>query len=157
MNLQREEIGVLPSRCYLVPALSIKEQVLYPEVGCTSISDEAVIEILSECGLGKLVHFEELNDSKQEAFWLNLSDGEKQLIALCRAVLKKPKLLFIDEALSNLSQDRIHWLFNKLEALSITAVTISHRADHDALIQQHHHKKLTLFGDGSGRWTIERI
>lgn len=154
VNLQREEIAFLPSRCYLVPALSIKEQVLYPD---GTASDEAVIEILSECGLGKMGGFELLNEPKQETFWLNLSDGEKQLIALCRAVIKKPKLLFIDEALSNLSQDRVHWLFAKLEALSITAVTISHRADDDALIQKHHRKKLTLFGDGSGRWTVERI
>jgi len=156
LRSDNDDVGFLPSRCYLVPGLSVKEQILYPDIRSEAVSDEAAIEILSECGLGKLVHFVDGVDSQKcpESFWVSLSDGEKQLIALCRAVLKKPKLLFIDEALSALSQDRIHWFFKKLEALSITAVTITHCPDDIAL---YHRSKLTLSGDGSGSFRIEEI
>ena len=169
VKVESDDIGFLSSRSYLVPGLSIKEQVLYPDVARfrslsaqsqnEEISDETVIEILNECGLGKLVDFmDDIDDSAHctEQFWMNLSDGEKQLIALCRAILKKPKLLFVDEALSNLSHDRIHWFFKKLEAENITAVTITHCPDAPH-IARYHKMKLTLSGDGRGSYSVERI
>merc|ERR1719410_2480201 len=104
-----EHIYFLPSRTYLVPNLSVKEQILYPDIQNEQcISDEAIIEILNDCGLGKLCEcmgIESINDNQyiSDMFWTNLSDGEKQLIAVCRALMRRPKLIFIDEAINSLS------------------------------------------------------
>jgi len=156
------EIYFMPARAYLVPGLSLKAQVLYPDISNErGIADDAVTELLSDCGLGKLVDFvgpDNIGESLyiDDEFWNTLSAGEKQLIALCRLLIKAEhvKLVFIDESFSNLAQDRIEWFYKKLSQFSITVVTISHNIN---FVQQFHDKKLTLFGDGSGKYTIETL
>jgi len=154
---QIEDIYFLPSRSYLCPSLSVKQQILYPDIDNEheSVSDEAIIQVLSDCGLGKLVEYiDDINNNMyiSDNFWSTLSDGEKQLISLCRVIIKKPKLIFIDESLSNLSMDRIQWFYKELSRLNITFVTISHSIDQ---IQIYHHVTLTLKGDGSGNYTVQ--
>ena len=155
-----ERIYFLPSRSYLIPNLSIKEQILYPDI-CNeqSVSDEAVIEVLNDCGLGKLCEYtgiESINDNAciSEMFWSNMSDGERQLISLCRALIKKPPLLIIDEAINNLDPSKIEWFFNELSKLNITCITISHSITD---VKKYHHIMLKLSGDGSGNYSVQML
>jgi ABC-type multidrug transport system fused ATPase/permease subunit len=59
---------------------------------------------------------------------LQLSGGEKQRIAICRAVLKRPKILVLDDATSNLDAETERELIDQLSAEpDTTLIIISHR------------------------------
>ena len=60
----------------------------------------------------------------------NLSQGEKQRVAICRALLTKPKLLLADEATGNLDpankQRIMQILFSYLEEQKATLISVTH-------------------------------
>ncbi|MBV4541185.1 peptidase domain-containing ABC transporter [Pseudomonas vlassakiae] len=58
-----------------------------------------------------------------------LSGGQKQRILLARALYRRPKLLFLDEATSHLDIQREAAVNQALEALHITRVIVAHRPD----------------------------
>jgi ABC-type multidrug transport system fused ATPase/permease subunit len=61
---------------------------------------------------------------------INLSGGEKQKISICRAFLRKPKILLLDEPTSALDKDNENNVLNLLKELNeiykITIIIISH-------------------------------
>lgn len=60
----------------------------------------------------------------------SLSGGEKQKIAICRALLKNPLLMIFDEATSNLdvfSEKQIVQIIKELHNQGLTIITIAHR------------------------------
>ena len=88
---------------------------------------------------------------------IGLSGGEKQRIALTRALLGKPSLIILDEATSNLdnsSEQDIHNVIKSLNKSNITVILIAHRLStvincdnilvlqNGSLVQQGTHKKL---------------
>lgn len=58
-----------------------------------------------------------------------LSGGQKQRILLARALYKKPKFLFLDEATSHLDGDNEIAINQSLKSLDITQVIIAHREE----------------------------
>ena len=58
-----------------------------------------------------------------------LSGGQKQRIILARALYKKPKILFMDEATSHLDIQKEHEVNEKLKQLKITKILIAHRPE----------------------------
>jgi len=58
-----------------------------------------------------------------------LSGGQKQRILLARALYKRPKLLFLDEATSHLDVDNERSINIALKSLKITQVVIAHRKE----------------------------
>lgn len=59
----------------------------------------------------------------------NLSSGEKQLICICRAILRKNKVVILDEATANIdivTEKKIQKLINE-EFTDSTVITIAHR------------------------------
>ena len=76
------------------------------------------------------------NKSKQllcnvAAFGSNFSMGQKQLICFARILLKNPKIIFLDEATSNIDNytDKIilNVLLNDGKTSNITIICIAHR------------------------------
>jgi ATP-binding cassette subfamily B protein len=57
----------------------------------------------------------------------NLSGGEKQRIALARALIKRPKLLILDEATSNLDFISEAKIYDALFKLECTVIIVAHR------------------------------
>ncbi|MEC5497927.1 peptidase domain-containing ABC transporter [Acinetobacter baumannii] len=58
-----------------------------------------------------------------------LSGGQRQRVLLARALYKKPKLLFLDEATSNLDVDTELLVNQHIKKLSITRIMIAHRPE----------------------------
>lgn len=81
---------------------------------------------------------EESDDSKLQNLRLNLaieagghnlSVGQKQLICVARAFVRKPKILLMDEATANIDEktDQAVQALIKTEFLDTTVITIAHR------------------------------
>jgi len=113
----------LPQRPYLQVG-SVRDVMCYPGFS-GDFSTGTLVQILVDCGLPQLVP--RLDESRNWA--LELSGGEQQRIAFCRALLYRPDWLFMDEATSALdapSEERLYRLL--VERLpGTTIVSIGHR------------------------------
>jgi ATP-binding cassette subfamily B protein RaxB len=58
-----------------------------------------------------------------------LSGGQKQRILLARALYKRPKILFLDEATSHLDVDNERCINQSLKSLTMTQIIIAHRQE----------------------------
>jgi ATP-binding cassette subfamily B protein RaxB len=58
-----------------------------------------------------------------------LSGGQKQRLLLARALYKRPKMLFLDEATSHLDVQREKLINDTIKQLNITRVIIAHRPE----------------------------
>ncbi len=58
-----------------------------------------------------------------------LSEGQKQRIAIARALIKQPRLLILDEAMSSIDQESERIILARLKAKypNVTIITVSHR------------------------------
>ena len=91
--------------------------------------NEKIVEILKNIGFEYTEEDEKILDKHIEVNGNNLSVGEKQLICIARAVLKKTKILIMDEATANIdvkTEEKIQKLFNNTFN-DCTIITIAHR------------------------------
>lgn len=58
-----------------------------------------------------------------------LSGGQKQRLLLARALYKKPRIIFMDEATSHLDQERESMINEAMREMSITRVIVAHRKE----------------------------
>lgn len=102
-------------------------------------SDEELVALLKEAGLGSLLQRDQSASSKEgsanglsfqiEENGNNLSSGEKQLLCICRAILRQTKIVLLDEATSNIdlvTEKQIEKLM-KAAFKNCTVITIAHR------------------------------
>src|SRR6202008_2412072 len=80
-----------------------------------------------------------------------LSLGEQQRIAIARALLVKPRYLFLDEATSAVDFLTEQSLYATLVESGITCISVGHR---ESLLDFHQHELRLL---GHGRWQIRRL
>jgi len=71
-------------------------------------SDDEINETIQKCCLKELVDSRKGLDGAISEGGDNLSAGEKQLLCIARAVLKKSKIVLIDEATANIDVDTEH-------------------------------------------------
>jgi putative ATP-binding cassette transporter len=133
---------ILPQISYM-PNGTLKEALTYP-LASDSVSDEACQKVLADCMLSSLEPY--LHESDR---WVHrLSPGEQQRLALARALLYKPDILFLDESTSALDNDAEHKLYTLLiERLpDATLVSVAHRTTLDAF----HMSQLTVCAANDG-------
>jgi len=95
--LRAKNVGFVFQSFMLVPTLNALENVQLPALlrGETDASSrEQAVQLLNQLGLGKRLHH----------LPAQLSGGEQQRVALVRAFIGKPKLLFADEPTCNLDR-----------------------------------------------------
>ncbi|CAD8105461.1 unnamed protein product [Paramecium primaurelia] len=92
-------------------------------------TDEEIIKVLEQCCLKELTQQRNGLNTQISEGGDNLSSGEKQLICIARAVLKKSKVVLIDEATANIDVETEHKIQETiLNAFSdCTVITIAHR------------------------------
>jgi len=115
---EKRKIGYVPQDLALFPHLSVRQNVFYSKGEISDVAD-----------LFRTLEIEKLLDRKIQ----QLSGGEKQRIALARALLSHPDLLLLDEPLSSLDESLRERTREYIEALirriDIPVLYVSHDSD----------------------------
>lgn len=122
----RRQVGTVPQEAFLFGG-SIRENVTFarPEA-----PEDEVVEACRLVGLGDLIdRLPEGLDTPVHERGVSLSSGERQLLALARAFLARPRILVLDEATSNLDLKSEAKIEDALDVLleGRTAILIAHR------------------------------
>ena len=93
------------------------------------VDNEEIISVLKKIGFEYTESDNLILDRKIEQSGTNLSVGEKQLICICRAILRKTKIIVMDEATANIDMTTEEKIQKALEyALeNSTVITVAHR------------------------------
>lgn len=122
--LRNKMIGFVFQSFHLVPSMTAKENIMFPaELNHDPAAAEKADRLLSRVGLG----------GRSDNLPSQLSGGEKQRIALCRAMINHPKLLFADEPTGNLDSENGMTVLSQLIDLKrdqgATLVLVTHNPE----------------------------
>lgn len=126
VNELRKHIAVVPQHPHIFYS-TIEDNIKY---GKSSISREEVIEVCSKIKLHEfIISLPEGYDSILGERGVKLSGGQKQLIAIARAMLKNLPILILDEATSSLDSHTESVIKDALNQLikNRTTIAIAHR------------------------------
>jgi ATP-binding cassette, subfamily B, bacterial MsbA len=122
----REQIGLVPQETFLFGG-SVKENISY---GSPSATQEEIVAAAVAAYADEFIRampegYETLIGERG----IKLSAGQRQRLAIARALLKDPRILILDEATSALDTESEHWVQVALERLTQgrTTFVIAHR------------------------------
>jgi len=136
-RVRRDHVGLVFQFFHLLPHLSVEENVLVPALVAGDPPRPATgraRELLARVGLEA-----RLRDPVQK-----LSGGEMQRVALCRALLRRPKLLLADEPTGNLDEENGQRVMELLLGLA--------RDEGSAVLYVTHSRELAALADAI--WTL---
>ncbi len=123
----RRKIGIIFQNYNLIPTLSVWENIALPQLAAgISLESrrERAFELLEMFGLAKLA-----NDIPTE-----LSGGEQQRVALCRAMVNNPWIFLADEPTGNLDKKNAEIVMNIIYDLNRhshrTVILVTHNENH---------------------------
>jgi ATP-binding cassette subfamily C protein len=122
----RKSIAYIPQET-LIQDGSLRDNLLWGSAAPTDKEIELALERSALSGLvGKLARGLKTPIGERG---VKLSGGEKQRLALARALLRKPQLLILDEATSALDGDKHRQVLNTIRSLhgNMTILIVSHR------------------------------
>lgn len=125
-TLLRDNIAIVPQKALLFTG-TIKENIMW---GRDDASDD---EVREAAGIACATEFIENSANGYETMLgqggVNLSGGQKQRLSLARALLRKPKILILDDCTSALDAATEHAVLNGLATLGRPAGTQARSAD----------------------------
>jgi ATP-binding cassette subfamily B protein len=122
----RRQLGVVPQEAFLFGG-SMRDNIAFARPDAT---EEEVLEACRAVGIDDLVERLPAGiDTAVHERGVALSSGERQLLALARAFLARPRVLVLDEATSNLDLRSEAKIEHALDVLleGRTAIVIAHR------------------------------
>ena len=124
------QIFFLPQNPYMVLG-SLRHQILYPQQRET-ITNERLLNTLKQVNLA---HISERFDLEIEKDWSTLmSLGEQQRLAFARLLIYQPQYAILDEATSALDSTNEELLYQLLQQIGITFISVGHRS---SLVKYH--------------------
>ena len=120
------QLGIVPQEPFLFHG-TIRENILFSKPEAT---EEELLAAIKAVGIEDMINrLPEGLDTHCHERGSSLSSGERQLLALARAFLSKPRVLILDEATSNIDQQSESKIEKALDALleGRTAIIIAHR------------------------------
>lgn len=135
----------LPQKPYL-PLGSLRTVLYYP---APEQDGEQAAQILQQCQLGHLVARLDQDDD-----WTRiLSLGEQQRLAIGRALLARPEVVFLDEASSAMDEGLEHAMYQLLRTALPEAILVS--VGHRSSLLEFHTQELELLGEG--KWRLHAL
>ncbi len=122
----RRQLGVVPQEPFLF-AGTLRDNLAFAR---PDAADEEIAEAARVLGLDRLIsRLPEGLDTYTHERGASLSAGERQLVALCRAMLAQPAIIVLDEATSNLDVQSEQLVEHALDVLLAgrTAILVAHR------------------------------
>ena len=122
--LRNEIIGFVFQSFHLVPSLTALENVMFPaEIRRDPLARDKAADLLNRVGMQK----------RSTNYPQQLSGGEMQRVAICRAVINNPKVIFADEPTGNLDSENgkavLELLLEFQQERRTTLVLVTHSAD----------------------------
>ncbi len=126
-NSINETVGYLPQQVKLISG-TLRDNLL---LGLAGISDEEIMEAAEKTGLIQLISILPMGlDTPVPEGGESVSGGQKQLIALTRLVLMKPKMMLLDEPTANMDDGTERRILDVLEETmdeETTLVLVTHK------------------------------
>jgi len=122
--MRNKTIGFVFQSFHLVPSMTALENIMFPaELQRNAQAEERARHLLQQVGL----------TDRADNLPSQLSGGEKQRVALCRAMVNRPELLFADEPTGNLDsrngQIVLEQLIDLKNAHAATLILVTHNPD----------------------------
>ena len=123
LEILRQSLTIIPQEPILLEG-NIRDNVDPSK----TFNDKEILKLLNEVGLGDFMADKSL-DYRIEENGTNISVGEKQLICIARALLKKTKIILMDEATANIDYRTEAALKKNIheDMEESTVMTIAHR------------------------------
>ena len=125
-----QNIGFIFQDFKLIPYLNLMDNILLPfrinnVIHIEKETKQIAYELAEELGI----------EDKLKKYPAKLSQGEKQRVAICRALLNRPSIILADEPTGNLDPENkkkiMEILFSSVKKFNTTLITVTH--DHDML------------------------
>ena len=123
-GVRNRKIGFVFQSFHLVPSLTALENVMFPaEIRRDPQAHDKAAELLKRVDLQK----------RSDNYPNQLSGGEMQRVAICRAVINNPKIIFADEPTGNLDSENgkavLDLLLEFQKERQTTLVLVTHSVD----------------------------
>ncbi len=140
-----DRILFLPQRPYMVLG-SLRDQLLYPNL-TLEVEESQLKQVLQSVNLADLG--DRFGGFDVDRDWSDvLSLGEQQRLTFARLLLQKPDYAILDEATSALDPDNEEKLYQHLQAIGLTFLSVGHRET----LANYHQRVLKLSQDKS--WEV---
>lgn len=123
-TLTRQDIAMTAQRPYMLHD-TVYNNLIYPlKIRKQILKRDAIMEWIDRCGL----------TGKEMQYAPSLSSGERQKLSLARALIYKPKVVFIDETMANMDPDSVVLFEQMISEIQlkepVTWILVSHQMAH---------------------------